>query len=172
MRKVSASSIRYLFTTAFVLVLLTGSAFAQRPFNKAEFAARRAKLFEKIPDGIAVLFAAKDQLYPVKFRQAPDFYYLTGIEEPGAILVMIGPNKSSILFVPRRSEPQIRADGPGIWQMDKKEEVYGLTRVQPMEEFLPMLQFLGQRAKKLYMLMGSQGNVQNAREELDFFEQL
>jgi Xaa-Pro aminopeptidase len=56
--------------------------------------------------------------------------------------------------------------------MEKKEEVYGFTRVQPIEEFLPMVQFLGQRGKKLYMLTGSQGNVQNAREELDFFEQL
>ena len=150
MRKVSASSIRYLFTTAFVLVLLTGSAFAQRPFNKAEFAARRAKLFEKIPDGIAVLFAAKDQLFPVKFRQAPDFYYLTGVEEAGAVLVLIGSNKSTYLFAPRRSEPQLRADGPGIWQLEKREEVYGLTRVQPLEEFVPMLSFLGNRAKALH----------------------
>jgi Xaa-Pro aminopeptidase len=35
-----------------------------------------------------------------------------------------------------------------------------------------MLQFLGQRATKLYMLMGSQGNVQNARVELDYYESL
>ena len=133
---------------------------------------RRAKLFEKIPDGIAVLFAAKGQHYPVKFRQSPDFYYLTGIEEAGAVLVMSGPTKSSFLFVPRRSEPQIRADGPGIWQIEKREEVYGVTRVQPIEEFLPMFAFLGPRAKKLYMLMGSQGNVQNAREELDYYEAL
>jgi Xaa-Pro aminopeptidase len=56
--------------------------------------------------------------------------------------------------------------------VEKREEVYGLTRVQPIEEFLPMLQFLGQRATKLYMLMGSQGNVQNARVELDYYESL
>lgn len=163
---------RHILISTLVLLALAASSFAQRPFNKEEFAARRAKLFEKIPDGVAVIFAARGQHYPVKFRQSPDFYYLTGIEEAGAVLVMIGPNKSSILFVPRRSEPQIRADGPGIWQMENKEQVYGLTRVQPIEEFLPMLQFFGQRAKKLYMLMGSQGNVQNAREELDFYEQL
>ena len=155
-----------------LVLILAVSTFAQQPFNKEEFAARRAKLFEQIPDGIAVVFAAKGQFYPVKFRQAPDFYYLTGIEEAGAVLVMIGPTKASFLFVPRRSEPQIRADGPGIWQLDKREEVYGLTRVQPSEEFLPMLAMLGPRAKKLYMLTGSQGNVQNAREELDYYELL
>jgi Xaa-Pro aminopeptidase len=159
-------------STLLFLLLVAVSTFAQQPFNKSEFAARRAKLFEKIPDGIAVLFAAKGQHYPVKFRQSPDFYYLTGIEEPGAVLVMSGPSKSTILFVPRRSEPQIRADGPGIWQIEKREEVYGVTRVQPIEEFMPMFAFMGPRAKKLYMLTGSPGNVQNAREELDYYESL
>ena len=127
-------------------------------------------MFEKIPDGIAIIFAAKGQHYPVKFRQSPDFYYLTGIEEPGAVLVMLGPTKASFLFAPQRSQPQIRADGPGIWQLDKREEVYGLTRVQPIDEFFSMLPFWAPRVKKLYMFSGSQGNVQNAREELDYYE--
>ena len=163
---------RHLLITALVFFVFAVPAFAQRPFNKSEFVARRDKLFEKIPDGIAVLFGAKAQHYPVKFRQSPDFYYLTGIEEPGAVLVLSGPNKRSILFAPRRSEAQIRGDGPGIWQLEKREEFYGLTRVQPIEEFLATLQFLTGRAKKLYMLSGSQGTVQNAREELDFYELL
>ena len=140
MRKISTSSFRYLFITPLVLLALAVSTYAQQPFNKNEFVARRAKLFEKISDGVAVLFAAKGQHYPVKFRQSPDFYYLTGVEEPGAVLVMSGPSKRTFLYVPRRSEPQIRADGPGIWQMDKREEVYGVTRVQPIEEFLPTRQ--------------------------------
>lgn len=172
MRKLPTISIRYLFITTLVFLALTASTFAQQPFNKTEFMERRAKLFEKIPDGVAVIFAAKGQFYPVKFRQAPDFYYLTGVEEPGAVLVMSGPTKSTFLYVPRRSEPQIRADGPGIWQIEKREEVYGVTRVQPIEEFLSNFAFMGDRVKKLYMLKGSQGNVQNAREELDFYESL
>jgi Xaa-Pro aminopeptidase len=168
MRKLSSVSIRCLLIT----LVFTISVSAQQPFNKGEFEARRAKLFEKIGDGVAVIFAAKDQFYPIKFRQSPDFYYLSGIEEAGAVLVMVGPNKSTILFAPRRSPEQIRADGPGIWQVERREEIYGLTRVQPIEEFLPSLHFLGLRAKKLYMISGSQGNVQNSREELDFYESI
>lgn len=168
MRKIAA----YLFITPVVFIALAVSAFAQQPFNKTEFVERRAKLFEKISDGVAVVFAAKRQHYPVKFRQAPDFYYLTGLEEAGAVLVMSGRTKSTFLYVPRKSEPEIRADGPGIWQLDKREEVYGVQRVQPIEDFLPMFAFIGERAKKLYMLTGSGGNVQNAREELDFYESL
>ena len=172
MRRFASFGIRFLVITPILVFTLAVSTFAQQPFNKAEFVARRAKLFEKIADGVAVIFAEKGQHYPVKFRQAPDFYYLTGIEEPGAILVMSGPSKSAILYAPRRSEPQIRADGPGIWQLEKREEVYGLTRVQPIEEFLPMFAFMNPRAKKLYMLTGSLGNVQSAREELDFYASL
>lgn len=172
MRKPAPVAIRHLFATALILIALAATAFAQQPFNKSEFEARRAKLFEKIPDGVAVIFAAKGQFYPVKFRQAPDFYYLTGVEEAGAILVMMGPTKRTFLFAPRRSEPMIRAEGPGIWQLEKREEVYGLTRVQPIEEFFSMLSFMPTGVKKLYLVAGSQGNVQNAREELDFYESL
>jgi Xaa-Pro aminopeptidase len=172
MRKISSTGIRYLFFTAIVFFALTLTAFAQKPFDKTEFAARREKLFEKIPDGMAVLFGAKGQHYPVKFRQAPDFYYLTGIEEAGAILVMMGPTKRTFLFAPRRSEPMLRAEGPGIWQLEKREDVYGLTRVHPIEEFLSIFSFMPPGVKKLYMLAGSQGNVQNAREELDYYESL
>jgi len=68
---------RKLSSVLFITLALAVSTFAQQPFNKSEFEARRAKLFEKIPDGVAVIFAAKAQFYPVKFRQVPDFYYLT-----------------------------------------------------------------------------------------------
>ncbi len=168
--KLCAVSILHLFIAALAFVALAPSAFAQQPFNKSEFMARRARLFEKIPDGVAVICAAKEQHYPIKFRQAPDFYYLTGIEEPNAILVMVGPSKSSYLFVPRRSEPQIRAYGPGIWQVEKREDLYGLTGVRPPEDFLPILTYFAQSAGKLYMPIGSQGNVHTAREELDAYE--
>jgi hypothetical protein len=139
-RQVTITSVVFM-----TLVMIPAAGVAQ-PFNKPEFVERRARLFEKIGDGIAVVFAAKGQNYPVKFRQSPDFYYLTGIEEPGAVLVMLGPTKASFLFAPKRTEPQIRADGPGIWQIEKREEVYGLTRVQPVEEFLSLIAVLGPRA--------------------------
>ena len=100
-RKLCSICIPHLFITALVFFTLGSAAFAQQPFNKNEFVARRAKLFEKIPDGIAVICAAKGQRYPIKFRQAPDFYYLTGIEEPNAILVLIG---AVLLMLWRRGE--------------------------------------------------------------------
>ena len=110
-----------------------------------------------------MLFAAKRQHYPVKFRQSPDFYYLTGVEEPGAVLVMVGTNEEFFLVCPGRSEPQIRADGPGIWQMEKREEVYGVTRVQPIEEFLPMFAFLARAPKSSTCSRGRRQRPECAR---------
>ena len=59
MRKISSFSIRHLFITPLILLVLAVSTYARQPFNKSEFVARRTKLFEKISDGVAVLFAAK-----------------------------------------------------------------------------------------------------------------
>ena len=58
-----------------LFITLAVSVSAQQPFNKSEFEARRGRLFEKIGDGVAVIFAAKGQHYPVKFRQSPDFLF-------------------------------------------------------------------------------------------------
>lgn len=74
MRRLYSLNVRHVFISTLLLLVFAVTTFAQQPFNKAEFVARRAKLFEKIPDGVAVIFGAKSQHYPVKFRQSPDFY--------------------------------------------------------------------------------------------------
>ena len=62
---------------------------------KEEFAARRAKLLQKIGDGVAVMQGAAETSSYEKFRQSNQFYYLTGVETPRAILVIDGRAKSS-----------------------------------------------------------------------------
>ena len=73
------------------------------PFDKAEFAARRARVLEKIGDGVAVVPAGEEHIYNVRFRQAPDFYYLTGLEDPGVILLLNGINKNVAVFAAKGS---------------------------------------------------------------------
>jgi Xaa-Pro aminopeptidase len=72
-----------------------------------EFATRRANLRKSIPDGVLVLFGNKESedLHEGFFQQT-DFYYLTGWEQPGAILI-VTPE-------PVKDEPgfQQRADTP------------------------------------------------------------
>ena len=101
--------------SGFLLLMLLPSALAGQDLDKAEFAARRARLLAKIPDGIAVVLGGVEHPYPLRFRQSPDFYYLTGLEEPGAVLVLNGITKSAAVFAVKRPEfggagvtPQLR----------------------------------------------------------------
>src|SRR6476660_9243390 len=75
---------------------------AQERVDTAEFAARRARLLAGIPDGIAVILGGEEHIYKERFRQSPDLYYLTGLEEPGVILVLNGVTKNAAVFALKR----------------------------------------------------------------------
>ena len=69
---------------------------------------RRAALRKDLDSGITVLFAKKEDDDAVwGFRQEDNFYYLTGVDEPGAILVLVPSSDqkfpSEILFLPPRN---------------------------------------------------------------------
>lgn len=72
--------------------------------TKEEYQARRQKLANQLPsNSLAVIPAAKEVFRNgdahYRFRQASDFYYLTGFQEPEALLLVTsGPNSESILF--------------------------------------------------------------------------
>ena len=104
-------------------------------FNKAEFTARRAKLFEQISDGVAVVFAAEEPgAAPVKFRQSPDFYYLTGVEEPNAVAVFTGANKKTFIFANKKTKREIQFEGPGLLDSDNAKARYGVDDILPLEQ--------------------------------------
>jgi len=75
---------------AVVLSFIPGVLAAQ---SQREFASRREALLRKVSDGVIVAFGAHEppQDY-LSFFQAPSFYYLTGLREPDAALVMVKKN--------------------------------------------------------------------------------
>lgn len=140
-------------------------AFGQQTFDKNEFRARRAKLVEKIGNDVAVIFGAEAHIYPLKFRQSPDFYYLTGIEEPGSVLVVDGARKSSFVFVPIRTPNKVASEGPGVREMKDPREFYGIT-VLPLENFYSHTARLMSRASKLYLQLTPPDDLQPSRMEM------
>lgn len=83
-----------------------------------EFAARRKALSELMaPDSIAIVPAApervrnRDVLHP--YRQDSDFYYLTGFEEPDAVLALIPGREhgEAVLFCKERNPEKELWDG-------------------------------------------------------------
>jgi Xaa-Pro aminopeptidase len=80
------------------------------PVNISPYAARRARLLEKMQHGVAVVPTAAERIrnrdahYPFRFDSY--FYYLTGFTEPDAALVLVaGEHPQSILFC-RDKDPE------------------------------------------------------------------
>jgi Xaa-Pro aminopeptidase len=142
-----------------LLALLPPIASAQdEPFDKAEFAARRARLLERIGDGVAVVVAGEEHIYNVRFRQAPDFYYLTGLEDPGVVLLLNGLNKNVAVFAAKGSA--LREDSTAG----------GRTGLQilPLENFFFYFSFASgnEAARKLYLQLTPPDDQLHARFEV------
>ena len=95
------------------LLLLSEISFSQnmwKYFSPDDFAARRKKVMEKIGDGVAVLLGAELTESYIKFRQDNNFYYLTGVEVPNAVLIIDGKSKESVLLVPDNTPNDIKTE--------------------------------------------------------------
>lgn len=79
-------------------------------FDNAEYAARRANLMAKIPDGVAVIWGAQALPNYYRYAQNNDFMYLTGAEIPNAVLIVDGLSKTSTLLF-TSTEAAARAEG-------------------------------------------------------------
>ncbi len=136
-------------------------------FNKAEFTARRAKLFEQISDGVAVVFAAEEPgAAPVKFRQSPDFYYLTGVEEPNAVAVFTGANKKTFIFANKKTKREIQFEGPGLLDSDNAKARYGVDDILPLEQINAYFGSVFGDARHLYLPVSLEDNLQQSRGEV------
>lgn len=69
-----------------------------------EYALRRARVMEKIGSGAAILQGTTERPGEQPLRQSNQFFYLTGVVEPRAILVIDGRAKRSTLLLNPRNE--------------------------------------------------------------------
>jgi Xaa-Pro aminopeptidase len=130
---------------------LSAPALAAGPFDKTEYAARRGRLMEKIPDGAAVFLGATTPADDYEFRQGHDFLYFTGVEIPDAFLIVDGTRKESVLFF---TMDEKTADGEAIpLELIRSAAAYtGIERVLPAEQFGTYLATLSQRTRVLYTM--------------------
>src|SRR6266542_3521604 len=84
----------------------------QTDFPPEEFKARWAKVFDAIGrDAVAVVGGAPLTNGYQLPRQSNTFYYLSGIETPGAYLLLDGRSHRAVLHLPPRNERLERAEG-------------------------------------------------------------
>jgi Xaa-Pro aminopeptidase len=133
-----------------VAVLILGSSLsAGLLIDKSEYAARRAKLMEKIPDGIAIIRGAQPLTGYYNYFQNNDFMYLCGVEVPDAVLIIDGMRKESLLLF-TAIERSLRGDGLSSDILKNPTEVTGIERVMPIEELNPVLTRLTSQTKLIY----------------------
>ena len=101
-----------------ILLLLACFSLSSHALDRqpnADYHARRVALAQKLDGGVAVIFAATEAEGPnatFGFRQDDNFFYLSGLTEPGAALVVaptFNKNSSAALHrdpVPSRAQPK------------------------------------------------------------------
>jgi Xaa-Pro aminopeptidase len=117
-----------------ILLMIPISLPAQTPhyqthFPPEEFKTRWQKLFERIGDrAVAIVQGAPLARGFALPRQSNEFYYLSGIETPGAYLLLDGRTRKVTLILPPRNERLERSEGK-VLSADDAEVVRQLTGV-------------------------------------------
>ena len=120
-------------------IILIGFIALQAAFGAASdnafFAARRERLMKRIGGSVAVLQGAYDTRAYDPFRQDNNFYYLTGVEIPNALLMLDGAQHRSILFLPPRNEKSEKWEGKRLVPGPEARRVTGIEEVLELSCF-------------------------------------
>lgn len=176
--------LRFSCVAAILAISLTPLAHSLEKQPAAAYRARRVALAPKLQGGVAVLFAAEEpQMEYQDYRQDEDFYYLTGWNEPGAALLIVGdaggppqtaqapsPRRyTEILFLPTRNlgmekytGAKLGAASPGVAQ------TAGVDAVEPMTELPVVLNRLMEADRRLAYKVWAQPDSPQAKALLGF----
>ena len=114
-------------------------------FAPQEFKARRDALRAGCPDGILLVRGSTEDEVPawapLRYRQNSNFFYLTGVDTPGAFLVLLpdGITASSglrgvpagvreVMFIPNRDASAEAWSGPKLGPGEETEKATGIAR--------------------------------------------
>jgi Xaa-Pro aminopeptidase len=119
-------------------------------FPPEEFAARRARVIEKIGDGIAVLQGTTERPGEQPLRQNNQFYYLSGVVEPRAILVIDGKTRHTTLFLAAGGERRERMFGSSLLPGDLAAKATGIDSVVARDLFRKTIEDLARDGRSIY----------------------
>jgi Xaa-Pro aminopeptidase len=141
------------------------SAFAIEKEPSQEYRSRRLRLAQRIKGNVLVLHAAPDQEL-VKYYQDKNFYYLTGIDEPNATLLLdaTADPPQEFLFLPERRPSEERWTGAKLGPGPDTEKATGFARVLPATEFDGVLKKASARARAIYDLKDVEDDIAYLRQ--------
>src|SRR5665213_397891 len=131
--------------------LATAQPVIGRVFTAAEFSSRRAAVMKSIGDGAAIIQGTTERPGEQPLRQSNDFYYLTGVIEPRAILVIDGKSRKSTLFLSPTTERREKSMfGPSLTPGDSAERDTGIESVVPRADFGAVLSTIGKDGRTIF----------------------
>ena len=186
MQKRESAVLRRLYFVAFIFSLFLNPSFALDRQPNADYHARREDLSKKV-NGVVLLFAATENEGPndlYGFRQDDNFYYLSGLNIPGAALLIASPAEatdniparaySEILFLPPRNLTQEKWTGPKLGaENPEAPQITGFDRVEDMTQ-LPaeVTRFLTGARPALYTDVASGDEPSPSTRPLAFLKRL
>jgi len=120
-------------------------------FTPEEYARRRQQLMDHLDNGVAVFLGAISPPNDTQFYQNNTMMYFCGVEIPGAVLVIDGLRKESILFF-TIGEKEAEGEGIPLSLVRDPLKVTGLEKVLPIEQFSAYLSRLNNQGRTIYTM--------------------
>lgn len=150
----------------FVATVLT----AQVETPVEEYAARRVRLVEAVGGPVVIFGYSAEDLEEISiFHQEPNFFYLSGHEEPGATLLLVPQTdrakaaglSAEILFTPKQNRRSVVYDGLSVFpDTEGVEERTGFASVQPVEDLPSVLRKVARVFPQLHTLLPARPGVE------------
>ena len=118
--------------------------------DDSEYAARRARLMDELDDGVIIIPGATAPIADYQFFQNNDFFYFTGVEAPGAWLVVDAVARESTLFL-TLAEHDARGEGIPTELARDPAGYTGIEQARPVAEFGTVLDDLTRRTPVIYL---------------------
>jgi Xaa-Pro aminopeptidase len=162
---------RSLIVSLLALALQAALAYSQRTgYSKEEFMRRRAALMDKAGDGLIILFGETMPVPGAHFHQDNDFYYLTGVEDPGAALIMVPRTKGSFLFLPQQTPREAMMEGENLLKDPKAKEKTGFMEIYDVSYFDEYLgRSIARAGLTLHLRLSPRDTIDNERYETLIF---
>jgi len=117
----------------------------------SEFAARRARVMEKIGNAAAIVLGTTEPAGELPLRQNNQFFYVSGVVEPRAILLIDGKTRRSTLFLnPRNAKRENSMYGPGLSPGEEAAKATGIETVLPRSQFQAAMDALAAEGRTIY----------------------
>jgi len=120
-------------------------------FPAEEYAARRAKVMAGIGDGVAVVLGATEPPGEMPFRQNSQCFYLSGVVEPRAVLILDGRSTRTTVFLqPANARRDDSMFGPALAPGPAAATDLGVDEVLALSGFTAAMNALTGERRTIY----------------------